>query len=125
MLKKVLIVEDEKPLLAALTASFDHTEIKVLTALDGDEGLKMALREHPQLILLDLVMPKMDGIAMLKKLRADKWGKDVKVIILTNLDDQKKVAEAVQHGVFDYFIKINWNIKDIIKKVQSELKYID
>ena len=125
MLKKVLIVEDEKAILSALSAGFDRKEIEVLTALDGDEGLKIALREHPHLILLDLVMPKMDGITMLEKLRKDKWGKDVKVIILTNLDDQKKVAEAVQHGVFDYFIKINWNIKDIIKKVQAELKYID
>lgn len=125
MLKKVLIVEDEKAILTALASGFDRNEIEVLTAQDGEEGLKLALKAHPQLILLDLVMPKMDGITMLDKLRKDKWGKDVKVIILTNLDDQKKVAEAVQHGVFDYFIKVNWNIKDIIKKVQAELNYID
>ncbi len=124
-MKKVLIVEDEKPLLAALTASFDHTEIKVITAQDGEEGLKVALQERPHLILLDLLMPKMDGIAMLQKLREDDWGKNVKVIILTNLDDQKKIAEAVQSRVYDYFIKSNWNIKDIVKKVQTELKYID
>ena len=125
MLKKVLIVEDEKSILTALTAGFDRKEIEVLTAEDGEEGLKVALKKHPHLILLDLVMPKMDGITMLDKLRQDDWGKGVKVIILTNLDVKKKVAAAVQHGVFDYFIKVNWNLKDVIKKVQSELQYID
>lgn len=125
MKKKVLIVEDERSIVTALAAGFDRQEVEVLTALDGEEGLKVALKERPHLILLDLVMPIMDGITMLHKLREDDWGKDVKVIILTNLDDQKKVADAVQHGVFDYFIKANWNIKEIIKKVQTELSYIN
>ena len=124
-MKKVLIVEDEKVLLAALTASFKRTEIKVLTAQDGDQGLHVALQKHPHLILLDLVMPKMDGITMLHKLRKDDWGKDVKVIILTNLTDQKKAAEAARDNVYDYFIKSNWNIKDVIKRVQTELKKMD
>lgn len=124
-MKKVLVVEDEASIIAALAAGFDRNEVEVLTAPDGEEGLKMALQEHPHLILLDLAMPKMDGITMLNKLREDKWGENVKVIILTNLDDQKKVAEAVQQRVYDYFIKVNWNISDIVKKVNTELKYID
>lgn len=124
-MQKILIVEDEKPLLTALTASFERTEIKVLTAHDGEEGLKVALQEHPHLILLDLVMPKMDGITMLHKLREDDWGKDVKVIILTNLDDQKKVAEVEQDRVSGYFIKTNLNIKDVVEMVRMEVKDVD
>ena len=123
-MKKILIVEDETALLTALTSSFERTEIKVVTAQDGDEGLKVALREHPDLILLDLLMPKMDGIAMLHKLREDAWGKDVKVIVLTNSEDQRKAADALKNGVYDYFIKSDWNIKDVVGKVQTELENI-
>ncbi len=124
-MKKVLIVEDEMSLLKSLASGFDRAEIEVLTAQDGEVGLQVALQNHPHLILLDLLMPKMDGITMLQKLRQDSWGKNEKVIILTNLDDQKKAAEAEQYGVSDYFIKSNWNLKDVIKKVRAELKGID
>lgn len=123
--KKILIVEDEPTLLKALQAEFSREDgFDVIIAHDGEEGLKVALSEHPSLILLDLLMPKMDGMAMLKKLREDTWGKNVKVIILTNLDERGKVAEAVQNEVFDYMIKSNWNIGDVRKRVINELKYI-
>ncbi len=122
-LKKILIVEDEVALLKALANGLEGNEFSVLTAGDGAEGLEVALREKPNLILLDLFMPRMDGITMLKKLREDEYGKDVKVIILTNLDDQAKIAEAVENKVYDYMIKTNWNISDVLKKIRIELKY--
>jgi len=126
MKKVLLLVEDDEALLDALKSELNQKdEFVVFVAKDGNEGLEVALREHPQLILLDLLMPKMDGIAMLKKLREDEWGKNVKVIILTNLDDKNKIAEAVANRVFDYMIKSNWKLGDIYKKVSTELKYIE
>ena len=127
MKKKVLIVEDDVALLKVLTAGIGGEEFKVLTAKDGEEGLEVGLREKPDLILLDLLMPRMDGITMLKRLRDgdSPWGKKVKVIILTNLEDQDKLAAAVENRVYDYMIKSNWNISDVLKKVRVELKYTE
>lgn len=120
-MKKLLIVEDEVELLRILASQFDKKDFKVLEAADGEQGLKTALREHPDLILLDLVMPVMDGMTMLGKLRHDSWGKEVKVVVLTNLDDEHKVREALEPGTFDYLIKANWHINDVVKKVKTKL----
>ncbi len=118
-------MEDEAPLLKALEEELgEGEEFKVLTAKDGKEGIDLALKERPHLILLDLLMPTMDGIAMLKQLRKDSWGKDVKVIILTNLQDREKVAEAVENRVYDYLVKSNWQLGDVRKRVQAELRDI-
>ena len=70
-------------------------------------------------------MPKMDGITMLKKLRENEWGKKVKVIILTNLEDREKLSAAVENRVYDYMIKTNWNISDVLKKIRIELQYAE
>ncbi|MFA6105607.1 MAG: response regulator [Patescibacteria group bacterium] len=124
-LKKVLIIEDDVSLLKVLSSGLSNQEFEVITAVDGEEGLAVALREKPNLILLDLFMPKMDGITMLKKLREDEWGKKVKVIILTNIEDREKLAAAVENRVYDYMIKTNWNISDVLKKIRIELKYTE
>jgi DNA-binding response OmpR family regulator len=124
-IKKVLIVEDETSLKKALASGLSNQEFEVITAGDGEEGLAVALKEKPHLILLDLFMPKMDGITMLKKLREDEWGKKVKVIILTNLEDRDKLSAAVENRVYDYMIKSNWNISDVLKKIRIELKYAE
>ncbi|OGH92792.1 MAG: hypothetical protein A2563_03940 [Candidatus Magasanikbacteria bacterium RIFOXYD1_FULL_40_23] len=120
-MKKILIVEDELALLYALASQFDKKEFKVLQAVDGEEGLKTALKSHPDLILLDLLMPKMDGMSMLKELRKDSWGKGVKVIILTNLSDAEKIDEALKQGTYDYLVKKDWNISEVIEKVKASL----
>ena len=124
-IKKILIVEDEEPLARALSSGLSNNEFEVLTAANGEEGLKVAFEKKPSLILLDLFMPKMDGITMLKKLREDEWGKKVKVVILTNMEDRDKLAAAVENRVYDYLIKSNWNISDVLKKIRIELKYAD
>ncbi|MBT3538876.1 response regulator [Candidatus Parcubacteria bacterium] len=120
--KKILIVEDEKSLLEALKRKFSSEKFAVFEAKNGEEGLEMALKEHPDLILLDIVMPKMDGITVLGKLREDSWGKDAKVIILSNLSDATKVSEASKQGSFDYLVKSDWRIEDVVKKAKEILK---
>lgn len=121
MKKILLIIDDEIVVKEALTSQFDKREFEVLTASDGEEGLKTALEHHPDLILLDLVMPKMDGMTMLTKLRQDKWGTNAKVIILTNLGEAEKVAEAVSRGTYEYLLKVDWNIADVVDKVKKTL----
>jgi len=120
--KTILIVEDEVSLRHALRDKLTHEGFSVSEAKNGAEGLKSALRDKPDLILLDIIMPKMDGMTMLKKLRIDKWGKDAKVIILTNLSDSQKVADAMAQGSYDYLVKSDWKIEDVIKRVNERLK---
>lgn len=120
--KKILIVEDDIYLLEVLKNKFVVEKFTVFQAPNGKVGLEEAFRNHPDLILLDILMPVMDGMTMLGELRKDSWGKDVPVILLTNLSDERKVADAMQHGVYDYLVKADWNLSDVVKKVRSKLK---
>lgn len=120
--KKILIVEDDATLLLALADSLTQTGFEIIKARDGEEGLTAALCDHPDLILLDIVMPKMDGITMLKRVREDAWGKDVKVIMLTNLSDNEKIAEAIAQRSQDYLVKSDWKIDDVVAMIREKLK---
>ncbi|OGY83161.1 MAG: hypothetical protein A2898_02200 [Candidatus Kerfeldbacteria bacterium RIFCSPLOWO2_01_FULL_48_11] len=119
--KKVLIVEDERPLLEVLTDKFELEGFKVHTATDGEAGLKEAIQHHPDIILLDIVMPKMDGLTMLNELRKNVWGKTANVIMLTNLSDWKSTDKAIIQDVHEYMVKSDWKIEDVVKKVKSKL----
>lgn len=119
--KKILIVEDETSLRNALRDKLILEGFVVLEAKNGEEGLDVALRNHPDLILLDIIMPKMDGLTMLKKLREDVWGKNTKVILLTNLSDNEKVSEALLRGSYDYLVKSDWKIGDVVAKIRARL----
>ncbi len=121
--KKILIVEDEAPLLHALVDKFTHEGFTVLEAKNGEEGLGLALKEHPDLILLDIIMPIMDGMTMFKRLQEDDRGKDIPVIMLSNLSDFDSIAEATQSGMLhSYLIKTHWKIEDVVKKVKEKLE---
>lgn len=120
--KKILIVEDDISSLEILVDKFTREAFNVLQAKNGIEGLEVALKEHPDLILLDIIMPKMDGISMIKELQEDEWGKDVPIIILTNLSDGEKVAEALERGVQDFLVKSDWNLSDVVKRVKERLR---
>lgn len=120
-MKKILVVEDEKELLEIISSQLREAGFEVATAVDGMAGLDEALRLHPDLILLDIVMPRMDGLTMLAKLRKDAWGVGAKVILLTNLSDNEKVAEAMANGSYDYLVKADWNIHDVVKMVKEKM----
>ena len=117
-----MIAEDEEPLLKAMVTKFSSEGFVVLQAHDGEKALQIALKERPDIILLDILMPKMDGMTVCKKLREDNWGKDAPIIFLTNLNDVKRVTEATEEGVFDYLVKSDWHINDVVKKVKEKLK---
>ena len=120
--KKILIVEDEAPLRNAVTDILTFEGFSVFQASNGQEGLEVALKEHPDLILLDLMMPVMDGLTMLEKLRMDEvFGKSAAVILLTNINDPEKVAQATEAGSYDFLVKSDWNIEDVVKKIKGRL----
>lgn len=124
MLKKektILIIEDEGPLLRILSRKFEEMDFKVFTATNGQSGLKNAKDSHPSIILLDLVMPIMDGIEMLKKLRDSEWGKNIPVIVLTNLNTKKEIIKAIDKNI-DYLVKADWKLNEIINKVEKKIK---
>jgi DNA-binding response OmpR family regulator len=120
--KKILIIEDELPMLKALSDKFTREGFSILEARNGEEGLALALKEKPDLIVLDLFMPVMDGKAMMQELRRDEWGKNVPIIILTNLNpDDKTLNEILASGPAYYFIKSKWKLEDLVGKVKKEL----
>lgn len=118
---KILIVEDEKALLMVLADKFRRHGFVVYEASDGEEGLDSAKKNRPELIILDLVMPSMDGLTMLKKLREDKWGQRAPVLVLSNLSDPAQINEANGRGVVDYLVKSNWGLDDVVDKVRETL----
>lgn len=119
--KKILVIEDEAPLLQVLIDKITSEGFSVLGAKNGEEGLELALKEHPDLILLDIIMPVMDGMSMLYELRKDPWGNSVPVILLTNLSDAERVAEALRLKVYDFLVKSDWKLEDLVKKVKEKL----
>lgn len=120
--KVILIVEDEAPILSALEDNLGAEGFQVLKASDGVDGLLMAIEKHPDLILLDIMMPRMDGLKMLEKLRADEWGKKVPVIILTNYGDNDKIAEAITDDVSEYFIKSDIKMEEVVERIKAKLE---
>lgn len=122
--KTVLIVEDEVSLRKVLTDALQKQNFSVLDAGNGKEGVIQALQKHPDLILLDLLMPVMDGMKALKELRKDIWGSKVPVIILTNLSatDEKVVQDMVTTRPLFYLIKSDWKLQDVVAKIKEVLK---
>lgn len=122
--KIVLIVEDEEALSDVLSDMLQKDNFSVLTAENGEVGVEQALKKHPDLILLDLLMPVMGGMDALKKIRKDSWGARVPVIILTNLNatDQNLVQDMILERPEYYLIKSDWKISDLVKKIKEVLR---
>jgi len=118
----IALIEDDRSLSEILTGELKKSGFRVLQAFNGEEGLALVLAEHPALILLDITMPKMDGIEMLKRLRDKENGSPrTPVIILTNIGDFERIAQATELGVMGYLQKSEWHISDVTKKVKEVL----
>lgn len=120
--KTILIVEDEATIIDVLKEKLTDEGFFVVEAGNGEDGLAKAVKYHPDLILLDIVMPGMNGVKMLEKLKEDEWGRDAKVIFLTNLSDEEKIAETYNLNPSDYLIKAEWSIGEVVKKVKDKLR---
>lgn len=121
MEKRILIVEDEPDIREAIAEAIEQAGFVVSTAENGATGLRLALNEHPDLILLDIIMPIMDGHTFLEKLRNDSWGRSAKVIMLTSMDDVKNIANAHEGAIEDYIIKAHSSLDEIINKVRLNI----
>jgi DNA-binding response OmpR family regulator len=116
----LLLVEDEKDLRDILSLKFTMEGFNVLEAENGKIGLEIALNKHPDLILLDIIMPVLSGTLMLKELQKDQWGKNVPVIFLSNLSESEHIEQNLEKNVRGYFVKSDWepdNLAILIKKI--------
>ena len=119
--KSVLLVDEDDAFRMPLSDRLKEEKITVLEAHDGEEGLRTAIEKKPNLILLDISMPRMDGLTMLKKLREDEWGANAQVVLLTNLSDNARIAASLEKNVFDYLVKTDWTTEELAKKVTEKL----
>ena len=121
-MKKLLIVDDDSVVRTMYEGRFTGEEFTTITAGNGEEGLTLALKEHPDLILLDVDMPKMDGITMMQRLRFDAWGKTVPIILLTNLDTNDKILQGVVKAEPSYYLlKDQVEPEEVFEKVKEVL----
>ena len=122
MAQKILFVEDEPSLQKAISEVLVQEGFKILNAIDGEKGLESAKKTKPDLILLDLILPKKDGFEVLKELKADEKTKNIPVIVLTNLEGMGDVEKALELGATTYLVKANYELEDVLKTVKDHLK---
>ncbi len=120
--KKILIVEDDHYLLKAYRIKMEKSGFDVVTAVDGLEGLKLAKKEKPDLIVLDLLLPKIDGFEFLKKIKSDEELKNIPVITISVLGQKTDQERAIALGAEEYFIKTDYKLEEIIGKIKEYLK---
>ncbi len=124
-MKKILFVEDETALQKTFGDILKEEGYEIFTALDGEMGLRMAKEKKPDLILLDLILPKMDGFELLGNLKADPDTKDIPVIILTNLERVEDIEKALELGATTYLVKANYTLKEVVDKVKQVIEKKD
>jgi DNA-binding response OmpR family regulator len=115
--KKVAIIDDEKPIARLLTIELEVAGYEVVVAHDGEKGLDLIRLERPDIVLLDLMMPKMDGFAMLEALKKEKDIKDIPIIVLTARSSVKDIQHGVDLGVADYVEK-PFHAELLIKRIE-------
>ncbi|MFA6254955.1 MAG: response regulator [Patescibacteria group bacterium] len=118
---KILIVEDDDTLLEMYNIKFKESELTVITAQDGLAALELAKKELPVVILLDVMMPKMDGFAVLTELQNDPQTKNIPVLMLSNLGQQDDVSKGKKLGAADYIVKASMTPTQVVEKVKAYL----
>ena len=118
---KVAIVEDEPAIAHMYRLKFEAEGYKVELAEDGEVGLKLCEDMAPDIVLLDIMMPVMDGTEMLTKMRATQWGKDIKVLILTNRGKEEAPEELNSLDIYSYIVKAEMTPRQVFAKVQEAL----
>ena len=122
MAKKILFIEDEMRLQEALGAKLKAEGYEILAAMDGKSGLEIAEKEKPDLILLDLILPKMDGFHVLEAIKAKPSISAIPIIVLSNLESGKDIERCLSLGVRSYLTKTNYSLEEIAQKVSEVFK---
>lgn len=119
--KKVLVVEDDHFLAKIYKIKLAKEKIDAIVCSDGNEALNLIKSEKPALILLDMVLPGMNGFEILEEIKKDKIIKQIPVIILSNLGQDADIARGKELGVIDYFVKSDISIHDVVKKIKENI----
>lgn len=121
--KKILVVEDDVEMLNKLASGLMLSNFQIFQATDGEEAVRLVIDEKPDLVLLDLLLPKLDGFGVLERIR--KYPSEdiskIKVVILSNLWSNKDILRAEALAISEYFVKSNTNLQDVFKKVKELL----
>ncbi|HLD31649.1 MAG TPA: response regulator [Patescibacteria group bacterium] len=118
----VLLVEDDVFLANIYKTKFEMEGFNVFLAENGEAALEEVKKKKPEIILLDILLPKLDGFAVLEKIKADKTTKDIPVILLTNLGQKDDVEKGLEMGAVDYLIKAHFKPSEVVDKVKKVLK---
>ena len=121
-MKTILLVEDEPTLQKTLSIALTQEGYEVKSALDGEIGLRLAREVKPDIVLLDLILPKMDGVEVLDELKKDETTNDIPVIVLSKLESAQDIERGLALGATNYLVKANYDLKDVIEKVKENIK---
>jgi len=124
MSKKILFIEDEFALQKTLGEFLRQEGYEVISALDGEVGLRSAGQERPDLILLDLVLPKANGFSVLEQLKKDEGTKRIPVMVLTNLESLSDIDRAIELGATTYLVKAQYSLEEVLEKINAVFQNI-
>ena len=119
---KILLVEDDTFLLGMYASKFELEGFKVILAEDGEKAVRAATKERPDIILLDIILPKLDGFEVLKQLKADIATAKIPVILLTNISQRDEIEKGLKMGAEDYLIKAHFMPSEVVEKIKKTLQ---
>lgn len=119
---KILLIEDDPTLIEMYNLKFQESGYKVSNSTSGVDGLELAKKVKPDIILLDVILPGMDGFAILKTLKSDSVTKNIPVLLLSNLGQESDVKKGKDLGAYDYLVKANFTPSEVVEKVKSALQ---
>ena len=120
-MKKILFIEDESALQKTFGDVLTKEGFKMISAIDGEVGLRLAKSEKPDLIILDLVLPKLHGLEVLKELKKNNEIRNIPVIILTNMRDTENIERTLELGVTTYMVKADYTLEDVVSKIKNAM----
>lgn len=120
--KKIVIIEDEVILRETLHDFLEKENFEVNSAADGEAGVELVMRKIPDLVLLDIILPKKNGYEVITELRENQTTKDVPIILLTNLGSIRDIEKALALGATTYLVKADYQLKEIVEKIKGVLE---
>lgn len=121
-MKKILFIEDDPNLVKSLKEFIEREGFEYISSFDGEDGLALAKKETPDLILLDLILPKKSGFEVLSEIKADERLAAIPVVIVTNLEGEKDIEKALSLGADTYLVKANYSLEEVARKVKEVLE---
>lgn len=119
---KILIIDDDALMVRMYQTKLKSDGYEVATAADGKEGMEKIKKETPDLVLLDIMMPVMNGLELLKKLKADKETKNLPIVLLSNVGEEADINKGLEMGAVAYLVKASYTPKEVVQKIKEVLK---